>query len=675
MTNRMRIAGSLALSTCSVLTCIIASDLTAAHHLAPLIIAYLALGAMALGLFLLLPFHASPSRIALWILLPALLARIALTPHEPSDDVNRYLWEGRLVAEGVNPYAHAPNDTALAEFAEGDPWHAGINHADMSAAYPPLVLGIFSLLYRIHYHPLAVKALVVFFDMLAVVFLLGILHDRRLPLRWAVLYSLNPLILMAFAAEGHFDALQSAFLLGTIWCHGRGKWVWMFLLAGAAVQTKYVAVLALPFFITRRNWHWSWVCAIAMAAPFLPVLALGDGPGCFDCLFKFGSKFAFNGPIHAFLQAATGSMNTATSITSATLALVLLSSGVLYLPLWNRRVHGDPLPGITLALSAALLLSPTVHYWYLAWILPIAVIRPGWPWLVASLTSVAYFAVPHRYAVTGVWEITATELSIQWLPLLALALLGAIRAIKHLAYGGFEPIAETLSVIIPTLNEVDHVGNCCKALKQNPAISQVIVADGGSTDATISHAEAYGALVIRHDPTDSPGRGDQVRAGLAHATGDVIAVVHADTVVPAQGWRAILDVLRHNPLVVGGSLGSHFEGGRLGVVEILNDFRAACLSLPFGDQVQFFRSRPVIQHDLFPSMPLMEDVELGLRLKGIGHTVHLFGDARVSPRSWATHKWKRAAVVIRLVAAYLLHRLRGTVDTRAMYNHYYQTDA
>jgi hypothetical protein len=91
--------------------------------------------------------------------------------------------------------------------------------------------------------------------------------------------------------------------------------------------------------------------------------------------------------------------------------------------------------------------------------------------------------------------------------------------------------------------------------------------------------------------------------------------------------------------------------------------------------VQFFRSRPVIQHDLFPSMPLMEDVELGLRLRGIGHTVHLFGDARVSPRSWATHKWQRAAVVIRLVAAYLLRRLRGTVDTRAMYNHYYQTDA
>ena len=69
----------------------------------------------------------------------AVAARAAVLLLEPalSDDINRYLWEGRMVLSGINPYAHAPSDPALAALRDAR-WEL-INNPDIPAAYPPAV--------------------------------------------------------------------------------------------------------------------------------------------------------------------------------------------------------------------------------------------------------------------------------------------------------------------------------------------------------------------------------------------------------------------------------------------------------------------------------------------------------------------------------------------------------
>ena len=85
-----------------------------------------------------------------------------------------------------------------------------------------------------------------------------------------------------------------------------------FLLAGLAVQVKYVAVFALSFLVNRQNWRYAWIAVAAALTPYLPVL-LVDSRQLLYCLLRVGSEFAFNGPIHGILFGMSGSKALATA--------------------------------------------------------------------------------------------------------------------------------------------------------------------------------------------------------------------------------------------------------------------------------------------------------------------------------------------------------------------------
>ena len=83
---------------------------------------------------------------------------------------------------------------------------------------------------------------------------------------------------------------------------------------------------------------------------------------------------------------------------------------------------------------------------------------------------------------------------------------------------------EHISVVIPTLNAADHLPRTLRALANSPIVRQIVVADGGSDDATIAVAEAAGAAVVSAER----GRGPQLRAGATASTGAWLLFLHAD---------------------------------------------------------------------------------------------------------------------------------------------------
>jgi len=143
------------------------------------IIAFFLLLPIGLAVTFTWPRTGAPGVQAAGVLLLALVARLALFPHPVDSDVYRYLWEGRLVREGYDPYARVASAPEWAGLH--DAYWQGMNQKGLRTIYPPVAEWIFSAAGGVWYHPLALKAMFVAFDLGSIVLLLAMLSSRSQP--------------------------------------------------------------------------------------------------------------------------------------------------------------------------------------------------------------------------------------------------------------------------------------------------------------------------------------------------------------------------------------------------------------------------------------------------------------------------------------------------------------
>ncbi|RJP95319.1 MAG: glycosyltransferase [Desulfobacteraceae bacterium] len=262
------------------------------------------------------------------------------------------------------------------------------------------------------------------------------------------------------------------------------------------------------------------------------------------------------------------------------------------------------------------------------------------------------------------------------LPFLFLFAADALTSGRSRRMAGPPSKCRSLSVIIPTLNEEQNIVRCIRSVSGNRCACEIIVVDAGSGDQTRKLAQEAGArVIVLAKPLDAGGgRGGQIHAGIQAACGDVAAILHADAIAQKGIFDRMIVALNRNPEIIGGSAGCRFDSPkfRFRLLELANDFRAAFLKISFGDQIQFFRRQPVVDRGLFPAIPLMEDVELSIRLHRLGKQTFLFGGALVSIRRWEKAGFHNALWVIGHVCEYLIRRLWSAPDTVALYKKYYK---
>ncbi|VEN73334.1 conserved hypothetical protein [Candidatus Desulfarcum epimagneticum] len=189
-----------------------------------------------------------------------------------------------------------------------------------------------------------------------------------------------------------------------------------------------------------------------------------------------------------------------------------------------------------------------------------------------------------------------------------------------------EPV---ISVIIPTLNEEKRLPAAIKSARA-PS-TEIIVADGGSADATLDAARNAGAFGVL-----SPrGRGTQQNAGAARARGRILLFLHADTRLPERFGADVIDMLSRPGASAGafrlGISGSHPARG---MVAFFANLRSAWLQLPYGDQALFVLKDVFEKAGGFPDAPIMEDYELVLKLKKMGRVRLASRAVSTSGRRW-----------------------------------------
>lgn len=210
-----------------------------------------------------------------------------------------------------------------------------------------------------------------------------------------------------------------------------------------------------------------------------------------------------------------------------------------------------------------------------------------------------------------------------------------------------------LSVIIPTLNEQELIEAQVRRTASLRGVSEVVVADGGSTDATVARVPALPGVRVVTAPR---GRASQLNAGARAAAGDVLLFLHADVALPDDAGRHVEEALA-SPRTVGGAFRTWTvpdRPTRLGPLLHLADLRSRYTTAPYGDQAPFVRREAFETLGGFPEQPLMEDLEFSLRLRRLGAIARVPARVQVSGRRFIARPVFFTAIVNVFPALYRL---------------------
>ncbi|MGB5366805.1 MAG: hypothetical protein WBM75_07780 [Polyangiales bacterium] len=321
-------------------------------------------------------------------------APLVFAPPLLSDDLYRYLWEGRIWLEGFNPYRLAPDDPALAPLRD-EVW-LKINNRPIGSIYPPLSQLIFLFAAWVGGQAWTVKLLALFAQAVTAAFVARISKSSRAPLALA----LNPLLLSESALNGHLDILCGLALLVTAWALTQQRYVRAGLAVSAAVGLKFVGLALLPLFVRRPKALLG--AAFASVLLLVPLVVSRAPVDPVSGAWQFASRWRGNESL--FVLADWGSRQGLgdTSADLAARAMMVLAFLVLSAVVVKRRV-----PSVAAArflIWSVLLLSPQVHPWYLAWLLPLELIAGGSAGLFWSAAVLCAYAPLDLWVSQGVWR-------------------------------------------------------------------------------------------------------------------------------------------------------------------------------------------------------------------------------------------------------------------------------
>lgn len=265
-----------------------------------------------------------------------------------SDDLYRYLWEGKLVLEGGNPYLSPPN-----AFTVEDGIRELVNHPSIPSVYPPLAQYIFAMQSWLKYDPSSVQFVSAIADLGTACALWVWLKERAISKDGAWLYALHPLPIIETAWSGHLESLAVCTLAwGLIGYQRWGRWIW---LAGGWIKLFPFVFL---FFIRRwKKWQLFVFCLLSagMIHPFWDMQIVQG-------LQTYARHWSYNSSLYGLLTLFVPNY---ARLLCGSLGMILI--GVIWFH-WLRK--SLPIERAILGLGMTVVLcSPTVHPWYALWVM------------------------------------------------------------------------------------------------------------------------------------------------------------------------------------------------------------------------------------------------------------------------------------------------------------------
>lgn len=324
-----------------------------------------------------------------------------------SDDVYRFIWDGQLIVNGQNPLLSTPDNyfSALSSSNENylylQQLHGLINHPQFYTCYPPLMQGVFTVAAffggsSIWISIVIIKLIVALADCIAVYFIVKILKKINADVKLVVLYALNPLIIIEGAGNAHFEVMQVALLVISIYFILQHKYNIAAVFWGLAIVTKLLPLLLLPLIIRLLGLKKGILfCLIAVAVAvllFIPFVATGSIDGFAKSLNLYFQNFEFNASIY-YIAREVGWWFKGYNYISFIGPFLMVIFLVMYACIFfvKRKLSIDQFAIYALIiLSLYYFFATTVHPWYIINLLPFALIankKYAFVWMAVAFLS------------------------------------------------------------------------------------------------------------------------------------------------------------------------------------------------------------------------------------------------------------------------------------------------
>jgi alpha-1,6-mannosyltransferase len=351
--------------------------------------------------------RSSRSTLVLTLIFAALFRlSVLFAPPYLSDDIYRYIWDGRVQAAGINPYRYIPADEALKNLRDEE-IYPKINRRDSAQTiYPPVAEVVYFVTTRISESVTWMKTTMVLFEVLGIWAIAQLLASFGLPRQRILIYAWHPLAVWELAGSGHLDAMTIGFLGLALLARRHSAEIASGVALASATLVKFFPAVLLPTLNKRWNWKMPLVFAITIVVAYLPYLGVGPR-GALGFLSGYAQERGIESGEHFFLLSAIRRLPLGFHVpTAAFVVFAIVILGGLAVWMLRRQQRGDEdYIANALVMASAFTVLVTPHFsWYFAWLIPFLCFIPSVPIYYLSLSSLLLYLTWLYWADTQVFK-------------------------------------------------------------------------------------------------------------------------------------------------------------------------------------------------------------------------------------------------------------------------------
>jgi alpha-1,6-mannosyltransferase len=349
-----------------------------------------------------------------------------------SQDYYRFIWDGRMLLEGWNPYLYLPKtliEQGIAPMPQAQELYEGMGElsAQHYTNYPPfnqLLFFIASLLSGSHIiaNIMILRIMIILSDIGILYIGRKLLQNLEIPDYYIFLYLLNPFIIIELTGNLHFEGIMLFFLLLSLCLIQTNRWKLAALTMALSISIKLLPLLALPLLFQRLKLKkaiiFYTITIATIALLFAPFLSLKFVESYTETLGLWFTKFEFNGSVYNIIKFIGFKIKGYNIIqTTGKITPVIVVIIVMVLTFFrNNKTIPKLITGMLLALAFYFFTSSVVHPWYISTLLLLSVFtKYRFPLLWSLLIFMSYYS----YSQAN-FEENYVLLALQYIPVFAL---------------------------------------------------------------------------------------------------------------------------------------------------------------------------------------------------------------------------------------------------------------